>query len=181
MAEGPQRKSAMGAMTPGMTSNSAAVNRSIGAMIYALFGGAWIAYAAWHSLASPAWALALDAVLAACLFGYAYVRYQRLRQAFGVEPETPANQRRDRWFHIINAGQWIVVLIVGNVLDNIGLSTWVIPAAMFIIGLHFLPLARLFGSTAHFFTGAGFLALAVLYPFACRVAQGVELGLLGRG
>jgi hypothetical protein len=36
---------------------------------------------------------------------------------------------------------------------------------MFIVGLHFFPLAKLFRHKAHYITGAALVALAVGYPF----------------
>jgi hypothetical protein len=110
--------------------------------------------------------------------------YKRYRQyCAGLEPEQPtaASRRQDRWFHAINAGQWIVILIAGNVLANIGLSAWVIPAVMFIVGLHFVPLARLFGNPKHFVTGGALMLLAAAYPFAAPAGPSDPSGALGAG
>jgi hypothetical protein len=95
--------------------------------------------------------------------------------------ETPVQQRRQRWFHIVNAGQWVMILIVGNVLANLGLGSWVIPAVILIVGLHFLPLAWLFSNTVLYATAAAFIALAGVYPFVASGGPADPVGCLGAG
>ena len=115
------------------------------------------------------------------LLGFIYRRYCQHRAALKQEPASAAEQRRDRWFHVINAGQWIVILVVGNVLANIGLSAWVIPAAMFIIGLHLLPMARLLCNPPHYVTGGLLMLIAVTYPFSAPSGASSPIGALGAG
>ena len=95
--------------------------------------------------------------------------------------DSPAKKKVSRLFSIINAGQWVVILIVGNVLANVGLSAWVIPAAMFIIGLHFLPLARLYSNPRHYVTGGALMLLAVAYPVLVPGGPSNPIGCLGAG
>lgn len=44
-------------------------------------------------------------------------------------------------FFALFGGVWIAIFIVGNVLKNLGLQAWFIPAVMLIVGLLFFPLA----------------------------------------
>ena len=157
------------------TPDPACAGRAIGAMFLTFFGGAWIGLWAWRSFEARAAALAAVAAATFGLFAFVYGRYRRHRTALAWEPASAAERRRDRWFHAINAGQWIAILVIGNVLANIGLSAWVIPAAMFIVGLHFLPLARLFGNPPYYVTGGALMLLAAAYPFAAPA------GALGAG
>jgi hypothetical protein len=89
--------------------------------------------------------------------------------------------RRSRNFHIVNAGHWLLILIVGNVLANLGYGDWVIPAAIFIVGLHFLPLARNFDNPPHHVTGAALMLLAVVYPLVAAGGPRNTIGCLGAG
>ena len=98
------------------------------------------------------------------VLGLAYRRFMENQPALALEPKTPTTERRDRWFHIINAGQWVVILVVGNVLANSGRGVWVIPAAMFVVGLHFIPLAGLFQNPPHYITGGALMLLSAIYP-----------------
>jgi hypothetical protein len=154
---------------------------AIGATFFAIFGGAWLAL--WNYRAAPArfWVYGLIAAGAVAILAAARARYRRYAAAAAELAETPVQQRRQRWFHIINVGQWILILIVGNVLANLGLGAWVIPAAILIVGLHFLPLAWLFSNPVLYATAAGFIALAGVYPFVAPGGPADPVGSLGAG
>ena len=149
---------------PALAANATRASRAIGAMFYSTFGGAWIGFAAWNGLETPVPALIGIVAATLAILWLAFRQFQNNRSALESEPKTPATERRDRWFHIVNAGQWVVILIVGNVLANMGLGKWVIPAAIFIIGLHFIPLAALFQNQAHYVTGGALILASVIYP-----------------
>jgi len=163
------------------TLDSVRASRAIGALFYGAFGGAWVGLWAWRRFSADILAVGLVAVLTCSLIAFVYGRYRRYSS--GLEPEEPtaANRRQDRWFHAINAGQWVVILIAGNVLANVGLGEWVIPAAMFIVGLHFVPLARLFENPKHFVTGGALMLLAAAYPFVAAGGPSDPAGALGAG
>ena len=143
--------------------------RAVGAMFFTFFGGAWLA--AWNYLADPQrWlGYVIIGVLAVVLFVSARSRYRYYDAALAGQVESPAMRRRQRWFQIINVAQWVLILITGNVLANLGLGAWVIPAVALIVGLHFLPLAHLFDYRGHYLTGAAFILLALIVP---RIAAG---------
>jgi hypothetical protein len=155
--------------------------RAIGASFFAVFGGAWLAL--WNYGIDPArfWVYGVIAVGAFAILGWARARYRRYAAAAAQAVETPARRRMQRWFHIINAGQWVMVFIVGNVLSNLGLGNWFIPAIIMIVGLHFLPLARLFSYPAHYVTGAAFILLALIYPITAPGGPTNPVGCLGAG
>lgn len=139
--------------------------RAIGAMFFAAFGGAWLALWAHFAFSVPLVAYGLVALLTASLFTHVYRVYAANQPALLAESGSPKEARKSRLFHMVNGGQWVVVLIVGNVLANVGRHDLVVPAAMFIIGAHFIPLARLFSYRPHLVTGAALMAVAVLCPF----------------
>lgn len=153
-------------MVEGMPDSPDAVraSRAIGAMFYGVFGGVWVGYSAWRGLENRVPALIVIAVATLGVLGRAYRRFSENQAALALDPKTPTTERRDRWFHIINAGQWVVILVVGNVLANSGRGAWVIPAAMFVIGLHFIPLAGLFQNPPHYITGGALMLLSAIYP-----------------
>lgn len=139
--------------------------RATGALFFVPFGAAWLALGVTRLFAAPLFAyIAIAAVCLPLWWRVLRVRSAALLQA-GPPPEpTAGDRRRDRWFHVVNAAQWVLILLVGNVLANVGLGPWVVPAAMLIIGAHFFPLARLFGTRAHWVTGAALVLLACVYP-----------------
>jgi hypothetical protein len=159
--------------------------RAIGALFFSLFGGAWLELWAFRTFQHRRMALTLATLPivlgAAAIFTIAQRRYRAHREALAAEAATPARQKADRLFHLINGGQWILILIAGNVLANLGLSAWVLPAVIFIIGLHFLPLAALFANPPHLVTGGALMLLAGAYPFLAPGGPGHPIGCLGAG
>jgi hypothetical protein len=150
--------------------------RAIGAMFFTVFGGVWFALWARFTFAAPMPAYVPVALVTLGLLACVYRVYAVNQPALDAEKTSPAGARQSRLFHIVNAGQWVLILVVGNVLANLGRSDLVVPAAMFIIGAHFLPLARIFSYAPHFITGAALMVIALLCP---RLNSWGGLGPLG--
>lgn len=154
--------------------------RATGAMFFAVFGGIWLEGWAIGS-ARP---LALDVViglLALVLTWAAYATYRRHAAELAAQPATPERKRIGRLFNYINAGQWIVIAILAGLLNGNGLGSWVFPMAIFVVGLHFIPLAHLFSNPPHYVTGLAMMALALIYPFVAPGGPGDAIDLLGTG
>ena len=160
-------------------------SRAIGALFFSLFGGAWLVL--WSFRARPEGGTVRVVLIVLCILGTAAIfrlalrQYRRHRDALAAGAESPAKRRADRLFHLVNGGQWLLILIVGNVLANVGRSAWVLPAAILIIGLHFLPLAAIFANPAHYVTGGVLVALALAYPFLASGGPRDPIGCLGAG
>jgi hypothetical protein len=156
-------------------------SRAIGAMFFSLLGGAWVAL--WSVRAFGVRPLLL-AIIAACSLAifYGAIRLYQANQSTQLQDaESPEKKRRDQIFHLVNAGQWVLILIVGNVLVNLGRSQWVIMAAILIIGLHFLPLAWLFAYVPHYVTGTALVLWAIGFPVLSKAGPGAPIGCLGAG
>jgi hypothetical protein len=108
-------------------------------------------------------------------------QYQHYKGALETEKDSPQKRRVGRLFNLINAIQWVVILVGGNVLANIGLREWVIPFAIFVIGLHFIPLARIFANPPHYATAAALIMVALAYPWLLPGGPNSPIGCLGTG
>jgi hypothetical protein len=155
--------------------------RAIGAMFFASFGAIWIAIWSQRSFGLRPWILALIAAGAVAIFVVAWREYQQNRGAHAVIADSLEQKRASRIFNIVNVTQWVAILIVGNVLANVGLKDWVLPSAMLIIGLHLFPLASAFGNSQLNFTGAAMVLLAIGYPFVVPGGAANPVGCLGAG
>ena len=153
----------------------------MGALFFALFGGAWLGLWAFRSFAHPVPVEVGVAVGTVILAATAYRIFRANALAMRAESATPQGRRRSRLFNGINALQWILIMVLGNVLVNMGLSPWIIPMAIFLIGLHLLPLARLFANPPHFITGTALMVLAVTYPLTASLGADDPIGCLGAG
>lgn len=163
-----------------MTEGAARARRATGAMFFAVFGGLWIE--GWASRSgAPAPAYVAIAVLALALLGVALFVYRRHAAALKAHPDTPQGRRARRVFHIVNAGQWIAIFVLANVLVNVGLGAWVVPMIVMVVGLHMFPLAHVFAYPAHYVTGAALCALALAYPGLAPAGPLDPAGMLGAG
>ncbi|MGH8444014.1 MAG: hypothetical protein ACREVL_02050 [Solimonas sp.] len=166
---------------PRTRAEAALGSRAIGAMFFAAFGTAWLLLGAFRGLARWSLAVLPIAIAGAVLLSFAYKRYARYRRSMEVLEGTPEKRRIGRLFNFINAAQWVAIFIVANVLANIGLADWGIPAAIIIIGLHFLPLARLFENPGHYVTGAALVLIGAAYALLKPIDPVDALGCAGAG
>ena len=77
--------------------------------------------------------------------------------------------------------QCVFVFVVATLLSNWGYKGWIIPSIIFIVGLHFLPLAWVFKYSRHYFTGAAMILLAIIYPLVSVSGPENPVGCFGAG
>jgi hypothetical protein len=147
-----------------MSKSEVRAQRLLGALFLGGFGTAWLLLWAFRQFNGHPIPVVAAGVVGVALLAWVYLRYRFYSKEIIARPETPDEKRLARMFHIVNAGQWVVILVLSNVLNNMGLSMWIIPMVMAVIGAHFLPLAHLFKTPSRYVTGAGMLAVAMLYP-----------------
>lgn len=76
-----------------------------------------------------------------------------------VSPEEKA--RRDRLVGIASGAEGLAIFVAANVLGNIGRSDYMAPVIAVIVGLHFLPLARLLPASLYYGTSALLIVLGI--------------------
>nr|WP_176936531.1 hypothetical protein [Massilia sp. PDC64] len=154
--------------------------RATGAMFFSVFGAVWLE--GWARSAHAGMPAGVGiAVLALALLVVAWRRYRRYAPALAQEQDTPERRRMKRVFNIVNAGQWIAIFVLAQVLIHLGQGAWIIPMAIAIIGLHFLPLAHVFKNPPHYVTGLAMVAFAGLYPLLAGDGPTAPVGFLGAG
>lgn len=157
---------ALSAVAPELARQARRGGRAMGALFFALFGAVWLlvglSLAHWRGL-TP---IILLAVLTAVLSGAAARVLANSRGAMAAQGDLPERRRMRRWFGSINLAQWGAIIAAVYVLQRLDLAAWIAPAVMLIVGLHMLPLARLFRYRAHYLTGGALIATALVYPFA---------------
>ncbi len=165
-----------GPISPATAQRARRGGLAIGAMFFAIFGALWllIAYQLAHG---QTWApIAVVLVVALLLFGSALRVVWARRGAMHALRDTPESQRMRRQFRTINTVQWIAVVAVVLVLHRFALGAWIVPAIMLVVGLHFLPLGRVFRYRPHGLTGAVLIATAVVYPYASAAGPAAPIG-----
>jgi hypothetical protein len=163
-----------------MSAESVRADRAFGAMVFTVFGSLWLEAWVWYAQRNRWWLYVLVGAVGVGLLAAALRMYRRNRPADCAKPESEAERRNRRLFHLINIGQWAVILIGVNVLNDTGLGAWDIAFIILVIGAHFLPLARLFKRPTHYVTGMALVLFALGYPFTPAGPQSA-VGPLGAG
>jgi hypothetical protein len=138
---------------------------AVGQMFFAGFGTLWMT--GWclqrHGLD---WSmLALIVIAGSTLFLWAWCDFRVFRPYVDRHAEPAARKARTRAFRWINAVQWLAVFAANFVLNAMGRPDWVTPAVILIIGLHLIPLARLFRAPRQYVTGLALIVVALAYPW----------------
>ncbi|MGX9732284.1 hypothetical protein ACWYXO_16890 [Janthinobacterium aestuarii] len=166
-------------MPPSTPANLA--GSAIGAMFFSLFGGLWVAGWCVQTYGAHPLRLLPVAAITVLLLMLAWRQFRRHRAAHAAAEQSPQAKRVGRLFNVVNAGQWIAIFIVGNVLKNMGLQAWFIPAVILIVGLHFFPLAWLFKARRHLAIGMALCVWAVGYPLTLRHGPSIPPAVSVRG
>ena len=124
-------------------------SRGIGILVLGLFGSLWILLALLErQLATP-----LNLIyLAACALAFFGVGFWLLRLARRL-PREPKDPARSRAFMRINAITWAAAIAANLLLHQLKRDVDFLPALAIIVGLHFIPLGRLFGNIPQIGTG----------------------------
>ncbi len=158
---------ALGSSTVQISRQAALRGRLIGVSILAGFGCLWLAGGFSGLGAGLAAYLTLAVVTAAIILAArrladtSPVTGEALRTALREDPQ---QIRRMRTFHWINGAQWTAAIALIVTLNVIHHPEWIAAGIMLIVGLHFLPLARLFDYRGHLLLGIAVSSWAIAYP-----------------
>src|SRR5664279_5167169 len=112
------------------TASSFRASRAIGAMFFSLLGGAWLALWSVQEFGARPAILGVVAMGSLAIFTFSFRRFQKNKSALVEASSSPAGQRANRIFNFVNAAQWVLILVVGNVLNNLGYPEWIIASAI---------------------------------------------------
>jgi hypothetical protein len=90
------------------------------------------------------------------------VRYARSLPATTSPEEAAAGKKIGMWFGIVFGLEALLIALTSIVLGRMQASQFIPPAIALIVGLHFLPLARLFRVTFYYITGVLLCVLALV-------------------
>jgi hypothetical protein len=136
-------------------------NRPQAALFLTAFGTIWLL--AWCRLAQIGKGPTLLAIVALAL-GLASWALWRMQAAHHSGRHAGASQASRRQFRIVNVVQWAAIALLVYGLPRLGYGPWTVPAVMMVVGLHFIPLAAIFGNRAYYLTGALLALWALAYP-----------------
>ncbi len=141
---------------------------AIGAMVLAFFGTCWMVITFISGFRQHIAELACLGTLGAILFGTAYTMHratQKNKRGLPLAARSPAEVKRDAMFNRINIMQWLAVGLAILVLNVVQHQAWIVPAIILIVGLHFVPLARLFNVPFYHLLALALVVISVGLPF----------------
>ncbi len=155
--------------------------RAVGAMFFSVFGTVWLGGADIVARGGIDWTLVPVITAGLLLLATALRRFQANRCARAAEERTARSRRIARVFHWVNGGQWVLAIVLANVLRNTGLGEWVVPMVIAVVGLHFLPLGAVMAYRPHYASGVALMLLAAVFPFVASGGPQSAVGPLGAG
>ncbi|MGB8478144.1 MAG: hypothetical protein WCE63_04790 [Acidobacteriaceae bacterium] len=143
-----------------------AFGMAIGNLFLGGFGTVWIVIGLVVSGRKDPW---IFAGLASFLLAILAIGIQTMRRTHGhlgrSEAHRETKKKINRQLGLVNCLQWGLIFLAVYGLERLKLDNWILPAIIFIVGVHFLPLARLFQIRTYYYTGAAMVAWAILDPF----------------
>ena len=138
---------------------------AIGAVIYAIVSALWVVITAVFGSLSNAVVLGTAVTLIILLIAAAFFTLQQ--SAKSPLPQA-GSAELGKWFGIIFAAEGIGIGVGSGVLVGLGHPDWIAPWVAVVVGLHFLPLARLLKLAFDYVLGAAIIvwvvAIVVLLP-----------------
>ncbi|MFZ6876299.1 hypothetical protein ACO0LF_29910 [Undibacterium sp. Di27W] len=154
---------------------------AIGSMVFSCFGTAWLIWWCLEVFGTKPEPMMLFLLFGGVMLALSVRQFSQNKSAYKAEAETPERKRSGRIFNIVNGLQWLLIFGTAFSLNYLGLSAWILPAVIFIVGAHFIPLAALFKAPRHYFTGVAIVLFAFVYPFVADGGPKSPIGLLGIG
>jgi hypothetical protein len=155
---------------------------AIGNLFLACFGMAWIVLGlAAERKINPLVLALLSVFPVAIVISSVYI----MRRTHGSLDRSQANRieqkKINRRFALVNFLQWSLIFAAVFGLPRLGLTRWIVPAIILIVGIHFFPLANLFKAHMHYVVGAIAVAWAIIYPLLFSAGKGDSIGAIGMG
>jgi hypothetical protein len=150
-----------------------------GAAILTLFGNLWCFLALVFWDARPRWSIPAANLVGTLLLAFCLARFIAWKKIPSRHDPVAAakGKRAGMWFGIIFGAEGLLIWLCVLLLQHLGLSGWIPLAVATIVGLHFLPLARLFEVPLYYWTGA----LSVLGMVVCSLMPDSALRQLSAG
>lgn len=163
----------------------ATLGRGISAVITTAFGFLWLGWGLSVLPGLPAAIWVAYFIVAAALMTFGVTTVRRARKMAGVDRGWRSDfwQKRRKAFRLVTVLEvagCIIVVVLANVFRR---PDWVAAGISLVVGLHFLPLGRIFGVASYYWVGAlivvwDIVSLTALRSWNLTAAVGIGTGLI---
>lgn len=155
---------------------------AFGVMMMTLFGTAWLAWGLQCVGADSPWLIPALVLPAIALLIPCFGMFQLGRRAGKQAAPLTASQKRaqsrmGRTFGIVFGAEGLLIFLAVSALTHFHLEAYIMTAVAAIVGLHFLPLARLFRVPLYYWVGGVMLANALLSLALASPTREIAVGL----
>lgn len=157
-------------MKPAMFTNIALKRIASGLSMMAVFTFFWASCAFYGLLGtSYRWLLLIFPILCVILIYNAF-RLTRKAQNLPSQPlaDLDEEKKRGKRFGVILAGEGIGIFVAVNVVINLHHRELIVPAIALVVGLHFIPLAKLFKRKFDYYLGTWRMILHITKTFVLQ-------------
>ena len=162
------------------TPSAAKANNAIGAFFLSVFGAVWLALWCLNTPGMGSGALFIIVVVSVALLALAVRLYRGNGAAYVTYQKSADGKRSSIVLGVVNALQWVFIFLLAAVLPKAN-AHWFIPGVIFIVGVHFVPLALALRYRPYLYAAAALLLLAASGPWLSSVSPASPLGALGAG
>ena len=153
----------------------------LGAVFLSLFGATWLLGWSWQAPGSGFLLRFVIVLGALALVAWAIRSFRQRRAIYVGRPDPMAQKRIRKALILINIAQWssIGALVLG--LNAVSHIEWIMPAVILVVGLHFVPMAKVFHYRGYYLTALALVVVALAYCLAGANDQRSALSLLATG
>ncbi len=140
---------------------------AFGVLMMTLFGGVWLGLGLENMRPNSPWLIAAVtlgaiALLVPCFGVFQIGRKTGKKAAPLTSEEKRVGSRMGRTFGIIFGAEGLLIFLAVNALNNLHLDSYIVTTIAAIVGLHFLPLARLYRAALYYVVGSVIVAEALI-------------------
>lgn len=158
------------------------LGRGIGNVMVTFFGGVWLALSLLAAKEFSWWAITTFAVCFMGLYAGSVILIRRGRKLASQAPvrrRMPAAMRKQFLWAV--AAEIVGCLAVASVCNWLGTYAYIAPGIALIVGLHFIPLAKIFRTPAYYLTAAAIIACCAASWIFLRAQRMDEAAGVGTG
>jgi hypothetical protein len=162
------------------TQSASRANHAIGVIFLAIFGAVWLVAWCLNTYGRDLIVLGVIIVCTVALCAFAVRLFRKNREAYGLYAKTVEGKRASLVLGIVNVFQWSAIFALAALLPE-AYAQWFVPIVIFVVGIHFIPLASVLRYRPYYLTAAAIASLAVLYPLLSAAGPASPAGVFGIG
>ena len=154
---------------------------ALGGVFLSLFGATWLVGASYQYAGISVPLLACIALLTVALASWSLMTFFRRRATYTGARDVEAGKRIRKSLMLVNITQWSIIGLLILLLNVTNHVAWIMPGVIFVVGVHFLPLAHILQYRGYYLTALGLVLVAVIDSALGVPGHGIAVSLLATG